>query len=72
MGNPLQSLLDAYNAFRGEAEQYADSDLRRAALEDAATVLQAIDAIENGINRNRYTSTRLEQVALEGKCWGLR
>ena len=63
MDNPLQSLVDAYNAFRAEADRYTDRELRRASLEDAACVLRAIDAIENGINRDRFTPTQLDQIA---------
>jgi hypothetical protein len=64
--NPLQSLTVAYHAFRAEAEGYVDDDaLRRATLEDAARVLQAIDEIENGFHRNRMTSGQLERVAAD-------
>jgi hypothetical protein len=65
MDNPLQSLVDAYQALRTEAARYADDELRRAALKDAARVLQAIDEIENGANHNQLTSTQLERIALD-------
>ena len=65
MENPLQNLVDAYHAFRAEAERYADNELRRATLEDAARVLQAIDEIENGTNRNQFASKQLERIALD-------
>ena len=67
MENPLQNLVDAYHAFRAEAERYSDNELRRATLEDAARVLQAIDEIENGTDRNHFTSTQLDRIALDSR-----
>jgi len=58
-------MLNAYHGFRHEAKRHKDKNLRRAALEDAATVLHALLAIENGTDRNQFTSEQLDEVELD-------
>ena len=60
---PMQRLIAAYNGFRREARVSTDSQNAKAALEDAAMVMDAINAIENGDNRGQYTEAYLRSIA---------
>lgn len=59
----LARLQAAYEEFRREAQEAAkDPKWRKACLEDAATVANAIGDIENGLNRGKHDDEHLEAI----------
>ena len=64
--NAIEHLMIAQSLFIKEAKKCEhDKELSKACLEDAATINQAIEEIQNGENRGKYTDEFLAKIQKE-------
>lgn len=71
MADPITCPQAAYIAFKREAQKILednpeDGPAIQACLEDAAQVADTIGAIQNGLNRNKFTHEILDSILKEG------